>query len=90
MWERRGGSRWGGSRISEEPTSFTSEAQRSYVEVLFSTQRNLRSGLRMVRGQSKSYLLLGKSELRNGIVGLYLKQTKNFNIAFMKKGRAIV
>ena len=47
------------------------------MEALFSTQRNLRSGLRMVRGQSKSYLLLGKSELRNGIVGLYLKQTNN-------------
>lgn len=30
----------------------------------------------MVRGQSKSYLLLGKPELINGMAGLYLKQTK--------------
>lgn len=79
-WEKHVGEEWwqlaGASRVSEEPTTFTSESQRSYVEVLFSTQRNLRSGLRMVRGQSKSYLLLGKPELINGMAGLYLKQTK--------------
>lgn len=86
MWERSGGSWQVLLRVSEELTTLPPESQRSYVEVLFSTQRNLRSGLRMVRGQSKSYLLLGKPELINGMAGLYLKQTKKFNIDFMKKG----